>query len=75
MEFVAEFLHVFDGIGRDAEHSDFGFLIIRKSVAKAAGFLGAAGGIGLGIEIENDGLFAFEIGERNRLAGGSRKLE
>jgi len=47
----------------------------REAVAKGAGFLGAAGGVVFGIEIEDD-IFAFDFGERDfaTTAGGGGKI-
>ncbi len=60
--FVFEFLLVFDGVAGDAEDDDAGLLELLEGVAEAAGFDGAAGGVGAGVEEEDYGL-AFEVGE------------
>src|SRR5882672_7770501 len=54
--FVLELLLVFDGVSGDAEYDDTGLLELLEGVAKAAGFDGAAGSVGAGVEEEDDGL-------------------
>jgi hypothetical protein len=60
--FVLEFLLVFDSVAGDAENDDARLLELLESVAEAAGFDGAAGGVGARVEEEDYGL-AFEVGE------------
>ena len=60
--FVLELLLILDGVARDAQDDDAGLLKLLEGVAEAAGFDGAAGGVGARVEEEDDGL-AFEIGE------------
>jgi hypothetical protein len=64
---VFEFFLVFDGVAGDAEDDDAGLLEFFEGVAEAAGFDGAAGGVGAGVEEEDDG-GAFEVGEVDGLA-------
>lgn len=52
---VLELLLILDGVAGDAEDGDAGFLKLLEGVAEAAGLDGAAGGVGAGIEEENDG--------------------
>ena len=55
---VVELGDLLGRVGRDAEHDRVGRLVVGPVVAHAAGLGGAAGGVGLGIEVENDGLAA-----------------
>ena len=64
---VFELLLIFDGIAGDPENNDARLLELLEGIAEAAGFDGAAGSVGAGIEEENDGL-AFEVRERNVFA-------
>jgi hypothetical protein len=64
---IFEFLLVFDGVAGDAEDDDAGLLEFFEGVAEAAGLDGAAGGVGAGVEEEDDRL-AFEVGEVDGLA-------
>src|SRR5580658_3162393 len=50
------------GIGADAEDDDVLLVQFRAQIAEIAGFDGAAGGVGFGIEIEQDAL-AFEVSQ------------
>ncbi len=59
---VFELLLVFDGVAGDAEDDDALFLELFEGVAEAAGFDGAAGGVGARVEEEDYGL-ALEVGE------------
>jgi hypothetical protein len=67
LEFILKFLLGFGRIGRDAEENGAGFLNLAVGVAEGAGFDGASGGIGTGVEIEDDD-FAAEALERNFFA-------
>ncbi len=51
----------FDGVDADAEDGGVEFFELGVVVAEGTGFLGAAGGIVLGIEEEDDEA-AFEVG-------------
>lgn len=62
-----ELLLRLDGVARDAEDYYASLLQFCEMVAKAAGFDGAARGVGLGIEEEYDGL-AGEVGEVDDVA-------
>ena len=53
---VGELLDRLDGIGRDAEDDGAGGLVVGAVVADPAGLRRAAGRVGLGIEVEDDGL-------------------
>ena len=54
-------------VAGDAEDDDSGLLELLEGVAEAAGLDGTAGGVGAGVEEENDG-FIGEIGEIDGLA-------
>ena len=62
-----ELLLRFHGVARDAEDDDSRFLQLGEVVSEAAGFDGATGRVGLGIEEEDDGL-AGEIREADLVA-------
>jgi len=53
-EFFLEFLLGFGGVGRDAEEDGAGFLNLLVGVAEGAGFDGASGSVGAGIEVKDD---------------------
>ena len=53
--FFGELLLRLDGVAGDAEDDDAGFLELLEVVAETAGFDGAAGGVGLGVEEKDDG--------------------
>ena len=72
---IAERFDRGDGIGADAQDGDVGFVVGGDGVAEGAGFLGATGGAGLGIEIKDDDLFALIVGEGDLLAGVGGELE
>ena len=59
---VLELLLVLDGVAGDAKDGDADLLEFLEGVAEAAGFDGAAGGVGAGVE-EEDYRFGFEVGE------------
>ena len=63
--FGAEFGLGLGGIARDAENYGTGRLDLGEGIAESAGFDGAAGGIGAGIEEQDNGL-ACVTGETDR---------
>lgn len=74
VEFVDEFLVGFGGVRADAENHRAAFFEVGKGVAESAGFLGAAGGVVLGVKVKND-VFPFELTETDGLAGGGLGLK
>lgn len=65
--FFLKLLLRFNGVAGDAKDDDASILKLLEVVAKAAGFDGAARGVGFGIEEEDDGL-ADEVGEVDGVA-------
>src|SRR6267378_4368635 len=72
---LPEVLMRLEPVGRDAKDHGMVLLELGVVVAEVAGFLGAAGSLVLGIEVEDHGLLALELPERDGLAGGRRQAE
>jgi hypothetical protein len=65
---------LFDGIGGYTDHGDAGFGEIGVEAGKILGLDGATGGVGLGVEVQ-DQLPAFEIGKRHRAPAITREAK
>src|SRR3954452_23942013 len=63
-----------DRIGGDPQNVRAGLLIFGPKLREFNGFAGAAGGVGLGVEVEHE-LAAVEVGEGQTAAAVARQLE
>lgn len=63
-----------DRIGGDPQDVRAGLLVFGPKLREFNGFAGAAGGVGLGIEVEHE-LAALEVGERQIAAAVARQVE
>ena len=74
VELLRKFRDVLDRVGAEPEDRDVELFIPRQRVSEPAGLLGATGGVGLGVEVKNDGLVRIRT-EVDRLPVAGRKLE
>jgi hypothetical protein len=74
IQFLCKFFVALRGVGTDAQDDGVFFLEFIVPIPEPAGFLGASGGVVLGIKIQDD-VFAAEIRKPNSVAGKRGCLE